>query len=83
MRMVVMAHNQLQIGEFVSLGKSLVADIVADKTFECRKGSVKADFPINKKYQRYDLDKINSPDKSHVVWDHRMDYHWLTEAAKA
>ena len=63
MRMVVMAHNEHQTEDFVSFGKSLGADIVSYKTFECRKGGAKADFPINKKYQRYALDKLNSHDE--------------------
>jgi len=63
MRMLVMGHNEHQTEDFVPLGKSLGADIVSFKTMcDYRKEGRNADFPINKKYQRYDFDKLKSPD---------------------
>jgi hypothetical protein len=82
-RMLVMAHNEHQTEKFLSFGKSLGADIVSYKTFECRKGGAKADFSINKQYQRYDLNKRNSPYKGHMVWNPTVDYRLLIETANA
>lgn len=63
MRMLVMAHNEHQTEDFVSLGRSLGADIVSFKTMcDYRKGDLNAGFPINKIYLRYEFDKLNSPD---------------------
>lgn len=64
MRMLVMAHNEKQTKDFIPLGRSLGADIVSIKTMcDYRKDGKNADFPVNKKYLRYDLDSLNRPDK--------------------
>ena len=64
MRMVVMAHNEHQAEAFVPLGRSLGVDIVSFKTMcDYRKDGQNADFPLNKKYLRYEIDKFNVPDK--------------------
>lgn len=65
MRMVVMAHNEHQTGELVSLGKSLGVDIVSFKSMcDYRKGDRNAAFPANKKYLRYDFDTPRGADAS-------------------
>jgi radical SAM protein with 4Fe4S-binding SPASM domain len=63
MRMLVMAHNEHQTEDFVSLGRSLGVDIVSFKTMcDYRRGDLNADFPVNKKYLRYDIDKLSGQD---------------------
>jgi MoaA/NifB/PqqE/SkfB family radical SAM enzyme len=63
MRMLVMGHNEHQTEDFVVLGKSLGADIVSFKTLcDFRRGDFNADFPVNKKYLRYDFKKLKDPD---------------------
>lgn len=58
MRMVVMHHNQHQVGELCTLAKSLGVDIVSFKTMcDYRKDGVNTLFPTIKKYQRYVMDE--------------------------
>lgn len=59
MRMVVMRHNQDQVGDLRALGKSLDVDIVSLKTMcDYRKNKANPLFPTIKKYQRYYMDEM-------------------------
>jgi radical SAM protein with 4Fe4S-binding SPASM domain len=63
MRMLVMGHNEHQTEDFAALGKSMGVDIISYKTMcNYRDGNQNADFPTNKKFLRYDFDKLNDPD---------------------